>query len=164
MPDLTGLPDADLPDARKAVVRSALVSEIRAPRRVPGRTPLAIGLGTALVLAGAGGAAAWLTAGPAADPTVAWCYPNQEIERGDDWGGTQVTYVSREGTSAIPSVVDACAAAWRVGAVRAQLGDEGTVPPLVACLLPRTQEAAVLPASSCESLGLPRLVEPQETP
>ena len=159
MSEFGDLPEQELTHERLGRVREALQGEIRATRSNRARVPAAVALGIALVAVSAGGAAAWLTSGRADDATTAWCYPTTDIERGEGWTGTQVAYVADQTDAPLPSAVDACAAAWTVGAVTNGASDGQVPTSLVACLLPESGEAAVFPARSCAALGLPELIE-----
>ena len=175
MIDLNDVPDArKLPAARReADVRmlSALIRSEAAPAaRRSTRRVAVLSVGTFAVLA-VGGAAAARTLLP---PRTAQlqdqgrCYSAISSNFGDDFPGTTISNAATQAQAAPavpPTIIDDCAAAWRIGVLKlddphvgAQPSGDYPVPPLVACVLP-SGEAAVFPGppTTCGDLGLPSL-------
>jgi hypothetical protein len=147
------------------------IVEVRRRQFLIRRFMVAIAAGSLLVGSTAAAYVAFAKAKvPVADETR--CYTKATLEGGDrDFYGTTVNQAhNADGGQRAITAIEACAALWRQGVLVADSKNVGgasvdasttrAVPPLVACTLD-SGIAAVLPgdASTCSSLGIPRLAE-----
>lgn len=163
--DLDHLPERELARDRQAFMREELVQAVSAGRP-RSRRVWWIGAATAgLVVAGAGGAAAYITAQSAPPSDSVYCYSTPEAGAGHDFPGTTVTVAGINGAFVVVTdAVDACAQTWRDGVLvegsrsvgsDAQPMGHHAVPELTACV--RTDDAvAVMPGGPgvCREVGM----------
>jgi hypothetical protein len=173
---LRELTATELAPARQAQLAEFLLSEIRQkPRRSRGRMFGIIAAFLAAITLTGGVAYAFIAKDRPADPYGAYCYPDQNPERGETWTGTEGHSVMNPKTNTFEaiSLVDGCAAAWRIGVVHAPgqtvtLGkDINPVPDHLAVCINDKREALVFPGpdSLCEQLGFVLIApDPNATP
>ncbi len=129
----------------------------RAGRR---RWVIAAAAATGLV-AGAGSAAAWVTASRPADENTGYCSRSATLDE-DVWKQTSFTQATdAQGHRSVPDAIDSCATAWRMGVMTDPANASSTanhpVPELTACVVDDLLVIYPGDANTCRRLGIPDL-------
>ncbi len=149
-----------LSDERAAQIKAVVMAEILADRSTSvsrhRRRVLAVSAGVvAVLLAGAGTAAAYLRFATPDEPNLGYCSPTVSADPGV-WEPYASGAVSDpQGNQDVFAAVDACAAMWRAGIVTAP-GVVGIPPELTACVVDGSLVVFAADAGVCGRLGLPQ--------
>jgi hypothetical protein len=163
--------DVMLDPARKAAMRSILEEAIATepPRYARFRTPVAVGVGTAVALAGGTATAYVISQRPVTEEALVHCFSRAELTPDGAYPGTAVAVATQNGDAVpIDDALTACNQLWQDGlldqdaAIGAPMPEpatnqDGVAPsPMTVCVMP-DGAAAVVPgtANTCNELGLP---------
>ncbi len=157
MSDLGSWPPP-LSDARAAQIKTVVMAEVRlAPTSVRHRRRIlaVIAAVVAVLLVGAGTAAAYLRFASPDEPNLGYCSPTVSLDSAV-WGQLAFGAVPDvDGNQSAFQAVDACTAMWRAGIVTAP--DQTGIPPeLTACIVDGSLVVFPDDATVCARLGVPQ--------